>query len=137
MKNSVVPTKFHKSLGNVKDTEISEGEILLLRYLIKDTEQQIINYRLKEAKIGEKIKKLVDSIRKDKILAQESREFIDTSKLFETICMASGITPSSGRRKFYKRVSNTIDRKLERRKELYAKRKNKSESSTSDENEDE
>ena len=63
-----VPTKFHKSFGNVKDEEISEGEILLLRYLIKDSEQQIIHYRLKEERIIEKIKKLWGSIKEDKRL---------------------------------------------------------------------
>lgn len=111
------PTKFHKSLGNVKDEEIDDGEILLLRALIRDTEQQIITYRLKEIRIAEKIKKLMNSLKPYKQLAQESREFIDTSPLFALICQSSGISPELGRKKFYSRVNETIERKAKRRKE--------------------
>ena len=123
-----VPTKFHKSFGNVKDEEITEGEILLLRYLIKDSEQQIIYYRLKEERVIEKIKKLWNSIKDDKKLAQEAREFVDKSKLFALICQASGISPETGRKKFYSRVNDTIDRKLKKRKEKHGKIEEESES---------
>lgn len=127
MKDDPIPTKFHKSLGNVKDNEIGEGEIRLLRALIRDTEFQIIQYRLKEARIAEKIKKLWDSIKKDKRLAQEARQFIDTHPLFASICTASGITPDSGRKKFYKRVNDTIERKLQRRRRTHAESEDRSE----------
>jgi len=129
--NEDKPTKFHKSLGNVKDEDITDGEILLLRALIRDTEQQIIFYRLREARIAEKIKKLWNSIKDQKRLAQEAREFVDRSPLFASICMASGISPEAGRRKFYSRVNDTIDRKLKRRKEKYATTTEKSESTES------
>jgi hypothetical protein len=122
------PTKFHKSLGNVKDEEISDGEILLLRALIRDTEQQIIIYRLKEERIVEKIKKLWNSIKEQKKLAQESREFIDRSPLFASICIASGISPEKGRKKFYDRVTDTIERKIKRRKERHGEIEDESES---------
>lgn len=125
------PTKFHKSLGNVKDDEITDGEILLLRALIRDTEQQIILYRLREARVAEKIKKLWSGLKEDKTLAQEAREFIDKSPLFAAICQASGMSPDTGRKKFYARVNGTIDRKLKRRKEKNAEAKKKSKSSTS------
>jgi hypothetical protein len=122
------PTKFHKSFGNVKDEDISDGEILLLHALLRDTEQQIIMYRLMEERIAEKIKKLWNSIKEQKKLAEESRIFIDTSPLFASLCQASGISPETGRKKFYNRVNDTIDRKLKKRKEKYAASKRKSES---------
>lgn len=126
--NDDKPTKFHKSLGNVKDEEVSDGEILLLRALVRDTEQQIIIYRLREARVVEKIKKLWDSIKDQKKLAEESRQFIDTSPLFASICQASGISPELGRKKFFARVNDTIERKLKRRKERYDESEDESES---------
>jgi hypothetical protein len=109
------PTKFHKSLGNVKDEDVTDGEILLLRALIRDTEQVIINYRLKEYRIGRKVKKLYDSIKEDRRIAQEASKFIDNHPLFAAICQASGISPLAGKRKFYKRVEDTINRKIQKR----------------------
>jgi hypothetical protein len=122
------PTKFHKSLGNVKDEDVSDGEILLLRALLRDTEQQIIIYRLQEERIVEKIKKFWNSIKPQKKLAQESREFVDRSPLFAAICQASGISPELGRKKFYARVNDTIERKLKRRKEKHGQTEDESES---------
>lgn len=119
------PTKFHKSLGNVKDEDVSDGEIRLLQALVRDSEECIISYRLKEIKIAEKIKKLWDSIKEDKKLAQESRLFVDEHQLFEAICIASGISPIEGRKKFYKRVKDKIDRKVEKRKKTRGKKKDK------------
>jgi hypothetical protein len=109
------PTKFHKSLGNVKDLDVSDGEIRLLQALIQDSEFCIINYRLKEIKVAEKIKKLWNSIKEYKELAQESREFIDTHPLFESICVASGITPKEGRKKFYKRVNEKLAKRTKKK----------------------
>ena len=105
------PTKFHKSFGNVEDEEISDGEILLIRTLLRDTAQQIISYRLKEIRVARKIKKLMDSLKPAKQLAKESQEFIDKSPLFALICQASTITPELGRRKFYARINDTVKRK--------------------------
>lgn len=105
------PTKFHKSLGNVKDEEISDGEIRLLHALIQDSEFCIINYRMKEINVAKKIKKLWDSIKEYKQLAQESREFVDEHPLFEAMCIASGITPKEGRKKFYRRVNEKIEKR--------------------------
>ena len=124
------PTKFHKNLGNVKDDEVSDGEILLLRTLLKDTEQQIIIYKLQEARIAEKIKKLWEGTKEQKKLTDECVQFIDKSPLFAAMCIASGITPEIGRKKFYMRVNDTIERKLKKRKEKYASRKNKPESTS-------
>ena len=78
-----------------------------------------------EIKAGEKIKKVWDSIKEDKVLAQESRIFIDEHPLFESICIASGITPIEGRKKFYKRVNDKINKKIEKRKKTRGKKKNK------------
>jgi len=130
MEEKEKPTKFHKSLGNVKDEDITDGEILLLRALIRDTEQQMIIYRLKEDRIAQKIKKLWQSIKEQKKLAQEAREFIDKSPLFASICMASGISPELGRKKFYNRVNETIDRKIKKRKEKHATTTDESEFTT-------
>jgi hypothetical protein len=130
MEEKEKPTKFHKSLGNVKDEEVSDGEILLLRALIRDTEQQMIIFRLTEDRIAQKIKKLWESIKEQKKLAQEAREFIDKSPLFASICMASGISPELGRKKFYNRVNETIERKLKRRKEKYGTTSRESEPTT-------
>jgi hypothetical protein len=109
------PTKFHKSLGNVKDEEVTDGEIRLLQALIQDSEFCIVNYRLKEIKAAEKIKKIWDSIKPDKKLAQESREFIDSHPLFESMCVASGITPKEGRKKFYKRVNDKLSKRTKKK----------------------
>jgi hypothetical protein len=111
------PMKFHKSLGNVKDEDVSPGEIRLLQTLVRDSEDQIVMYRMKEIKIAEKIKELWSGIKEFKQLAQESRIFIDQHPLFSAICAASGITPEKGRKLFYKRVENKIARKIQKRKQ--------------------
>lgn len=110
------PTKFHKSLGNVKDEEVTDGEIRLLQALIHSSEEDIINFKLKEEKINIKIKKLWDGIKDYKSLAKESQYFIDFHPLFEQMCIASGITPDEGRKKFYKRLDEKLDRKLNKKK---------------------
>lgn len=119
------PTKFHKSFGNVTDEEISDGEIKLLQALIRDCEQKIIIYRLKEVKAAHKIEKIWNAIKEDKELAQESRQFVDEHPLFSSMCLASGITPEQGRRKFYKRVNDTLKRKMSKLKKRHAKEKKK------------
>lgn len=117
------PTKFHKSLGNVKDEEVSDGEIRLLQAVIHDCEETIIAFMIKEVKIQEKIKKILASIKEERTLAQESRMFIDEHPLFEAVCVASGITPLEGRKKFYSRVEAKFERKAIKRKKSHGTKK--------------
>ena len=125
------PTKFHKSLGNVKDDNISDGEIRLLQTLIRMCESDIINYRIKEERVKEKIEKIWVELKPYKKEAQSARLFVDNHELFKSMCAASGITVKKGKQLFYKRVNTKIKRKLEKRKKLQnekrkAKKKKKS-----------
>ncbi len=119
------PTKFHKSMGNVKDRDVTDGEIKLLQALIQDCERSIINNRMKEIRAQEKIKKVLNRLKEHKESAQESRIFIDEHPLFAAICTASGITPEKGRRYFYKRVEKKIKKRIEKRKKKNGKNKSK------------
>ena len=110
------PTKFHKSLGNVKDTDVSDGEILLLQTLIRLCEDDIVKYRMKEERAKEKIEKIWTELRQYKSEAQASRIFVDQHPLFTSMCDASGITVRSGREMFYSRVEDKIQRQLDRRR---------------------
>lgn len=110
------PTKFHKSLGNVKDKDVTEGEIKLLQTLIRMCEDDIINYRVKEERVKEKIEKIWNDLKPFKGEAQSARIFVDEHPLFEAMCLASGITVRKGQMLFYKRVEAKIKRKLDRRK---------------------
>lgn len=112
------PTKFHKSLGNVKDVDVSDGEIRLLQTLIRLCEDDIINYRMKEERAKEKIEKVWNELKPFKSDAQAARIFVDGHELFESMCFASGITVIKGQRLFFKRVEAKIKRKLERRKKM-------------------
>lgn len=110
------PTKFHKSLGNVKDNDVSDGEIKLLQTLIRMCEDDIINYRMKEVRAKDKIEKIWNKLKPFKEEAQSARIFIDEHPLFEAMCAASGITLKKGQTLFYKRVEEKIKRKLDKRK---------------------
>lgn len=111
MKEETTPSKFHKSMGNVKDEEVSDGEIRLLQYIIRDCENSIVTYRLKELKVAKKIQKIWDTIKDYKELAQESRIFIDDHPLFAAMSIASGISPDKGRKLFYKRIEDKLKNK--------------------------
>ncbi len=113
---SEVATKFHKSLGNVKDEDVLSGEIKLLQTLVRMCEDDIINYCVKEERAKEKIEKIWNELKPYKQEAQTARIFIDEHPLFEAICSASGVTHRKGQALFFARVDAKVKRKLAKRK---------------------